>query len=190
MMCDENNYAESPYVASRTALLARQKRQPEPPMLGLSSTSGTSAAVCGNGTTSHQHSIHTSFQKQNQQQNHHQQQHHQQQANHQQQFMSNNQTNNGNHFHSSPASQQQSSQQQQQSFHQQQNQQIQLLNSNLQSSIEITNQLSSNQLDKENRQFSDILHGKFPIPNSAKSNAIFDRFDIMNSEKPHRFKVI
>jgi hypothetical protein len=138
MMCEENNYAESPYVVSKTALLARQKF-PSP------STSSSQAQ-----------SIHTSFQKQ------HVQQQSQSQHQHQPQNM--------------PS-------------------QHQLIHQAL---VEATQSSSNagNQLDKENRHFNSglfdvnnkVTNGNGSIASSAKSNAIFDRFDIMNSEKPHRFK--
>lgn len=133
MMAEENNYAESPYVASRTALLARQNRQSLPPQKTPPPQS---------------QSVHTSFQRQQNQsqQNVHQQ--FQQQIHHQFQ-----QTFNG-------------------SLHQQ-----------------ILQQASSTmtQLDKENRLFIDSEQ-RGQLNSSAKSNNIIDRFNIMNSEKPHRFK--
>jgi len=139
-MAEENNYAESPYVASRTALQQARQKQQQQQIVAPSPQS-----------------IHASFQKQqgyklpstNYPQPQHQQTHHQ--------------TVNNNGF-------QQQLQHQilvnQQSIHQ--------------SILDATN--TSNQFDKENRNFS------MQISNSTKSNAIFDRFDIMNSEKPHRFK--
>lgn len=149
MMAEESNYAESPYVASRTALLARQNRQSIPQK------------------ASPPQSIHSSFQKQNQQQQQQAQQNIHQQI---QQHI-----------------------QQQQHFHHPQHQisntfvhQHHLAQQPIQSSS------SLNQLDKENRHFNTTLEleNRLQIStNSSKSNNIIDRFNIMNSEKPHRFKV-
>lgn len=147
MMAEENNYAESPYVVSRTALLARQNRQSSLPQ-----------------KTSPPHSVHSSFQKQQiqAQPNIHQQiqQHVQQQFQHQQQ------------------------QQQQQSQFTNTFMHHQLLQQPIQSSS------SLNQLDKENRHFTNSLDFENRLQITSKSNNIIDRFNIMNSEKPHRFKVI
>jgi hypothetical protein len=181
-MSEENNYAESPYVASKTALLARQKREPifDSPSI-MSHTSS---------------SIHSSFQKQYQQ-NHssphqhsiniHQSQQHQ---HHHQNFAY--PTQQSHHAHHNHHQHHQNSQQQQNQ--QQQQQQLQPFHQPI---VETTQSSSSlNQLDKENRLFnSNLLNnslslGKFQQSvSSSKSNAIFDRFDIINSEKNHRFKV-
>ncbi len=170
-MSEENNYAESPYVASKTALLARQKREPifDSPSL-LSHTSS---------------SIHSSFQKQYQQNHSSPHQH----ANniHQSQQQQHHQN-----FSSYPTQQiHQNHHQHQSNHHQQQLQAFQ------QPIIETTQSSSSlNQLDKENRLFnSSLLNNSLNLSkfqqsvSSSKSNAIFDRFDIINSEKQHRFKV-
>lgn len=170
MMAEENNYSESPYVVSRTALLAKQKLEQ------INSTQ----------------SIHNSFQQQyntKQQQNGHSQQQLQYPSQQQQQFNTNQSQSSNNNG----------------SLHQLQQQQ------SLDSSISN----GSNQIDKENRHFSTSFissstttttntsqsttnnlndfnrqqHLGNNFPSSAKSNAIFDRFDIMNSEKQHRFKV-
>ena len=159
MMAEENNYSESPYVASRAALLARQQKQDQ--------------------VTATSQSIHNSFQQQQYKPNNSQfsnnqhQQHHQQQQQQQQQYNTNN--NNNQHLH---------------------------LQQTLIDSTALTSHTvnGSNQIDKENRHFSSLNqnndnkflqsnNNNFPSSNTAKSNAIFDRFDIMNSEKPHRFKV-
>lgn len=140
MMAEENNYAESPYVASRTALLARQNRQSLPPQ-----------------KTSPPQSLHSSFQRQHS--------HGQFQQNVHQQF------------------QQQIHQQFQQTFSNNFMQQHQML----QQPVQSTNTI--NQLDKENRQFNSIdSDTRSQMSNASKSNNIIDRFNIMNSEKPHRFK--
>jgi hypothetical protein len=125
MMAEENNYAESPYVASRNALFAQQQKKH--PSLESDAP---------------QSSIHSSFQKQYQQQQQHQQL------------------------------------QQTASPHLSTHKMFQ------QAVIETAQSSSNmNQLDKENRLFS-----SFESKLAPKSNAIFDRFDIMNSEKQHRFK--
>lgn len=147
-MAEENNYSESPYVASKTAFLARQKQNQQAP-------------------TNSSQSIHASFQKHSQSnrlpqqypsQDYLLQQQHQLYPNQsQQQFP----TNLGSTFQ-----------------HQLHNHgQNQFMHNN---SIESFN--SGVNPDKENRSFS-MQSG------ASKSNAIFDRLDIMNSEKPHRFKV-
>ena len=130
MMSEENNYSESPYVASRTALLARQKRggsqtQIQPPSSFI---------------------------------NHHQQQ-----------------------LIMLPAFPQQPQITPTFSFHNSQS-------LNLPQTHLITN-------DKENRSNSltkpaAIINSNILLSNnnSIKSNSIFDRFDIMNSEKQHKFK--
>lgn len=132
MMCEENNYSESPYVMSKAALLASQKIQP--------------------ASSSNPQSIHSSFQKQNVQ-------HQSSNMQHQQQI---------NNFHQS-----------------------QLIHQTL-SETSKQNAYNGIQLDKENRHFSSQLidsQNKLGNLNSSiKSNAILDRFDIMNSEKPHSFK--
>jgi hypothetical protein len=161
MMAEENNYSESPYVASRAALLARQQKQDQ--------------------VTATSQSIHNSFQQQQYKPNNSQfsnnqhQQHHQQQQQQQQQQQYNTNNNNNQHLH---------------------------LQQTLIDSTALTSHTvnGSNQIDKENRHFSSLNqnndnkflqsnNNNFPSSNTAKSNAIFDRFDIMNSEKPHRFKV-
>ena len=154
MMAEENNYSESPYVASRAALLARQQKQDQ--------------------VTATSQSIHNSFQQQQQYKpNNSQFSSNQHQQHHQQQQQYN--TNNNQHLH---------------------------LQQTLIDSTALTSHTvnGSNQIDKENRHFSSLNqnndnkylqsnNNNFPSSNAAKSNAIFDRFDIMNSEKPHRFKV-
>jgi hypothetical protein len=155
-MAEENNYSESPYVVSRTALLARQYKQDQ---------------------INTSQSIHGSFQQQYQQQQQNQQykpQHSSFPSPHQQQS---NTSNSSHHM-------------QLQHHHQ--------LQPQLSLESATTSSNGSNQIDKENRHFSlssnNDFNSKLQIsnnfPSSAKSNAIFDRFDIMNSEKPHRFKVI
>lgn len=135
MMAEENNYAESPYVVSRTALLARQNRQSLPAQKTSPPQSQTNQ------------SMQTSYQRQhNPSQNIHQQ--FQQQIHQQLQH-----TLSGNFHH-------------------------QLLQ-------QATNTMT--QLDKENRLFSDP-ESRNQVNSSSKSNNIIDRFNIMNSEKPHRFK--
>lgn len=146
-MAEENNYSESPYVASKTAFLARQKQNQQAP--------------------SNSQSIHASFQKHSQgnripqqytSQNSMPQQQHQHYPNQiQQQYPTN--------HHGSF---------QQQQFHNQSHNQFMQNNS-----MDTFN--SGVNLDKENRSLGLQLGG-------SKSNAIFDRLDIMNSEKPHRFK--
>ena len=178
-MSEENNYAESPYVASKTALLARQKRDPifdsVSPVTSSSPSIHTSfQKQHQQNIQSHQHSINTHqqhtqhFPYPTQQASHHQQQHHQQQQHQQPQ-----------HHHQNT--------QQQQHHHQL-----------FQHPVIETTQSSStfNQLDKENRLFnsnatnnSSIISKLQQSMSTSKSNAIFDRFDIINSEKPHRFKV-
>jgi hypothetical protein len=152
-MAEENNYAESPYVASKAAFLARQKQ-----------------SQISTPTDSSQ-SIHASFQKQqtnsfkipNQHSQPHQIPNYPTQVHH--------------HF---PVNIQTSTTST--TFQQQLKQQMQT-NQFMQNPVnDSTNSISTNQYDKENRSFSQ-LNG------SSKSNAIFDRLDIMNSEKPHRFKV-
>jgi hypothetical protein len=153
MMCEENNYSESPYVASKAAFVARQQKQ-------------TQIQPTSNNFTTHNpsinqhaqqipaHSVHNSFQKQHQQVNHqqqHQHSHHQQYPQQQQHNTSNN-------------------------ISMQQFLNSQIMNNNLNTNTML------NQFDKENR------HSSIKINNALKSNAIFDRFDIMNSEKPHKFK--
>lgn len=147
-MAEENNYAESPYVASKIALQqARQLKQNQqaiPPQ-----------------------SIHAAFQQQKQQTS-----------------------------QSFRIQTQQSSIQQQQSMYP-----IQTLQNNQQgsySSNTFQHQLQ-HLVQQTNSQF--MNHPSIDLTSSnthllesrncpvAKSNAIFDRFDIMNSEKPHRFKV-
>ena len=168
-MSEENNYAESPYVASKTALLARQKREP-------SSVSPSHIPT----------SIHTSFQKQHQL--NHQQPQHQQSVNLHQHHQQ--------HFHFPTQQQHHQGSHHQQIQPQQQHQQHQHHHQMFQQSIIETTQSNNslNQLDKENRLFnislsSDSTNGSKFMQSSTKSNAIFDRFDIINSEKPHRFKV-
>jgi len=124
-MCEENNYSESPYVASRTALIqaARQKHPQLQQQLTIPPF------------PNHQH-------------------HHHQQQQQQQQIIS---------IHNSS------------------------LNSIQQSQYNL-------RIDKENRSNSlskQIINGNILLStnnNNKPSNSIFDRFDIMNSEKQHRFK--
>ncbi len=106
MMCEENNYSETPYFAQRSALLARQQKLVPSPKQGG-------------------HQMQTQSIPQQQQ--------------HLTQFIA------------------------QQQIHQRQQ-----------------------MLDKENRTNTQNQHHQHPP--SAKSSSIFDRFDIMNSEKSHRFK--
>jgi len=150
MMAEENNYSESPYVVSRTALLARQHKQDQ---------------------INPAQSIHSSFQQHQQHQQY--KPNHSQYPTQQQQHPQQSNTTNNNH-------------------HIQLQHQAQIA---IESAATSTN--GSNQIDKENRHFSLSSNNDFnnklqisnQFPSSAKSNAIFDRFDIMNSEKPHRFKV-
>jgi hypothetical protein len=156
MMAEENNYSESPYVASRAALLARQQKQDQ--------------------VTATSQSIHNSFQQQ-------------------QQYKPNNSQ------FSSNQHQQHHQQQQQQQYNTNNNQHLHLQKTLIDSTALTSHTVNgSNQIDKENRHFSSLNqnndnkylqsnNNNFPSSNAAKSNAIFDRFDIMNSEKPHRFKV-
>jgi hypothetical protein len=140
MMCEENNYSESPYVASRTALLARQKR------------GGSQSQIPSPSFIQQQHHCSTP----------------------QQLIML-------------PPFPQQQQQQQSQltstfSFHNSQS-----LNLPQQPHLMIDKENRSNSLTKpiiNNNLNCNILLAN----NSMKSNSIFDRFDIMNSEKPHRFK--
>jgi hypothetical protein len=148
MMCEENNYSESPYVMSKNALLERQKQhQPS------------------SSQSQHAQSIHSMFQNQHQ-------------------ITSTNTSRSQMHQHV------QQPQQPQLSQHQLIQQAL------LESTRSSINSNSSIQLDKENRQFNSSLfdlNNKSSSSSSAaaaalKSNAILDRFDIMNSEKPHSFK--
>lgn len=132
-MAEENNYAESPYVASKIAFQARQKQ---------------------NQQVAPSQSIHAAFQQK-----------------------------------------QQTSQsfrlpgQQQQSMYP-----IQTLQNNHQgySSNTFQHQLHHQHQQIMNHPSIDLRSNTHLLENRncpvAKSNAIFDRFDIMNSEKPHRFK--
>jgi hypothetical protein len=217
IMADENNYAESPYVASRTALLARQKRsEPMPnqinqqlqqpsqqPQQRISPQSIHSSfqrqhqhqmqqqlnqlpAPHQHSTAIIQHQHSAAYPQSQQQQQQHQHTHHQQQQ--QQQQSQQNSNNNGTLLSSH------------QLFQQQQYQQS-ISNSNGDTNSSLGT-ISSQLMDKENRQHFNTntssnseLSNKFTQQSlnslsSAKSNAIFDRFDIMNSEKPHRFKVL
>lgn len=229
MMAEESNYAESPYVASRTALLARQKR--EPGSDGVSSGAGSNGGGVGGGNmmshhphsaaellTGHQdrrvsppQSIHSSFQRQHQighqpasvnlvpqhsfsYNNQHQQQqmnlminHHHNHHHPHQQISSSNGVHTLTNSMSSALSQQQ--QQQHQHHH-----------DTSTSTSGVSTLMSQMMMDKENRQgfgtngtsSSESNNSSSRFSNSlnvSKSNAIFDRFDIMNSEKQHRFKV-
>ena len=159
MMAEENNYAESPYVASRTALLARQKRYP----------------INFQPSPSPPQSVHASFQK-----------HHQHQQIPQKPQNSHSQYPTQSHSNQLTINRKSSSN----NLHQSQQITTQQL-STLQSGIDTLQSVNVfNQFDKENRNFSNSELSNRQTPgNSTKSNAIFDRFDIMNSEKPHRFKV-
>lgn len=148
-MAEENNYAESPYVASKTAFLARQKQNQQ-------------------HVPSSAQSIHASFQQQQKQQNLSQKHSQKYPQGHAVQQQSMYPTQGHQQFTISNTFQHQL--QHQKSTNQIiQHHQIESLNGN-----------GHNHLDKENRNNSSS--------SSSKSNAIFDRFDIMNSEKPHRFK--
>lgn len=146
-MAEENNYAESPYVASKTAFLARQKQNQEKIPSNINNKNSSQ-------------SIHASFQKQ--------------QQNIPQNFAKNNQ-------YPLPNSHQQF-----QSINSHNNLQTNTFQQQLQHQMQ-SNQFiqhpsidSTSSLIPENRNLNNN--------NSSKSNTIFDRFDIMNSEKPHRFK--
>ena len=198
MMAEENNYSESPYVASRTALLARQKV----------STPGSEAPQLPQSQKISP-SIHSAFQKQ-----HGQSQHPQQQGSIHSQIPN---INNGGSLGQFPHMSMQSNphqlvhQQQQQQQHQQM-----LFMDNNQTGQSNTINSTANQVDKENRhrQFTSlefangnshgntnsstngndnggslINNGSKSMLSANKSNAIFDRIHIMNSEKPHSFKV-
>lgn len=248
MMAEESNYAESPYVASRTALLARQKREPGVSPGGGGASNGMSSAGSQSGAQSgmlahHHHphsaaelvtghldrrisppqSIHSSFQRHHQQQQQiahptqpsanlvqqHSFSYHQ---NHQQQYPHNH------HLQHQLSYQHHQHQHQQQSMGNSNGIHHTLTNSTLSSSSNhdtttttsgVSTLLSQMMMDKENRQgsfgtsttsgvstnntngsSSDSNSSRFANSlNVAKSNTIFDRFDIINSEKPHRFKV-
>ncbi len=145
MMAEENNYAESPYVASRIALLAARQQ------------TGAQDAPTSNNAANIGQSIHSSFQKSNTSSGFNQHQQHTMPSTHQ----------------------------------------------------HLVQQISDHntvQLERDNRHFSDStnssmarliqqqqqhLHSTSALSAAAalaKSNAIFDRFDIINSEKQHRFK--
>lgn len=146
-MAEENNYAESPYVASKVAFLARQKQNQQ-------------------SAPNNTQSIHASFQKHQSNSFKHTQQ--QQVSVHPIQG-----------HHPFPVSHPNST-----TFQQQLQQQMHTNNQLIQHpSSDSTSSVNTNQFDKENRTFSTNING------SSKSSAIFDRLDIMNSEKPHRFKV-
>ncbi len=153
-MAEENNYAESPYVASKAAFLARQKQSQH-----------SSSAI-------NSQSIHASFQKQ--------------QNNSFKMPQNNSYPNQAsayptqNHHHI-PSSGHSSSTHT--SFQQQLQQQMQTNQLIQHPSIDSTNSSGTSKFNKENRNFNTQLSV------SSKSNTIFDRLDIMNSEKPHRFKV-
>jgi chimaerin len=120
MMSQDNNYSESPYVASRTALLQARQANRSSTFIQQNTQSSASFAIppqIPSPPTNNHLSIHQ-----------------------------------------------------------------QLLATQRTSQFIITNSNQSNSIlfDKENRAQNLIQ--------KSKSNAIFDRFDIMNSEKPHRFK--
>jgi len=95
MMCEENNYSESPYVASKAAFVARQQKQTQP--------TSNNFTVHNPSINQHAqqipaHSVHNSFQKQHQQVNQQQQQQQQQQQNHHPQYPQHQQHNSNNNF--------------------------------------------------------------------------------------------
>jgi hypothetical protein len=156
MMSEENNYAESPYVASRIALLASRQQT------GGQETASSSAASTAP-------SIHSSFQKST--------------------------------AFNQPSQQLMQQQQQQQHIVQQISDQhtIQLDKDNRHFSDSVTANSSMVRLLQNQHQHTpqqQHQHLQQHTPGSAlsaaaalaKSNAIFDRFDIINSEKQHRFK--
>ena len=227
MMAEESNYAESPYVASRTALLARQKR--EPGSDGVSSGAGSNGGGGGSMMSHHPHSaaelltghqdrrvsppqsIHSSFQRQYQVGHQpasvnlvpqhsfsYSNQHQQQQMNlinqHLHHHHPHQQMSSSNGVHTLTNSMSTSLSQHQQQQHQQQQHDTSTSTSG------VSTLMSQMMMDKENRQgFGTNGTGSSESNNSSsrftnslnvsKSNAIFDRFDIMNSEKQHRFKV-
>lgn len=175
MMAEESNYAESPYVASRTALLARQKRDPAPlPSLPHHHQNSAPELLSSHhqSRVSPPNSIHSSFQRQHQ-------------------------------VIQPPValtSQHSFSYLQQQHQHQSAPSNGNTLTHHETTTSGVSIMMSQMMMDKENRQsfnnptngsnMSDTNSSRFTNSlNVAKSNAIFDRFDIMNSEKPHRFKV-
>jgi hypothetical protein len=123
MMAEENNYSESPYVASRAALLAAQKQHDQTG--AITSNKQQQQQQQGGFNNQQLNSVHSSFQKQ------------------------------------------------QEGFQQFTN------NDQLERTESRNNFCNANRLSVFNSANN----------NSTKSNAIFDRFDIINSEKPHRFKV-
>ena len=129
MMAEENNYSESPYVASRAALLAARQHTDDQQQQNPVKPTPISNAP----------SIHSSFIQKQQQK---------------------------------PVQMMQ------------QQQQVQQISDN-----------SSSQSDRESRHFMSTSESTRLLNTTsqsqaipAKSNAIFDRFDIINSEKQHRFK--
>lgn len=140
MMAEESNYAESPYVASRIALLSARQQENQKP----TTSSNTQAQ-----------SIHSSFMKQQQQQQ----------------------------FGSSSVQQvtdlamQQGGDKDNRHF---------LMSNNGSTASPAACDFRSIQHQHSHHQ--SITAGlNFPGNNAPKSNAIFDRFDIINSEKPHRY---
>lgn len=147
-MAEENNYAESPYVASKIAFQARQKQ---------------------NQQTIPSQSIHAAFQQQKQQTCQSFRLPAQQSNIHQQQSMHPIQTLQNNH-HGSYSSN---------TFQHQLQHQLHQTNNEF---------MKNPSIDLVTSSKTHLLENRYNCP-VAKSNAIFDRFDIMNSEKPHRFKV-
>ena len=144
LMCEENNYSESPYVASKAALLAAKQAPPAPPTVPKMPQPSQPASSSSSASTS---SIHNSFLKQH---NH---------------LMTNggrNETTSSNFF--PPA------------------------NANGASTAGHSANGSAGGNGHQSMHMS-ANHSASLSLLSSKSNTIFDRFDIMNSEKPHRFKV-
>jgi hypothetical protein len=156
MMSEENNYSESPYVASRTALLARQNRSPIH-QINLSVQQSFSTA---SGSSVANNSILLNPLPQ-------QFQMPQSRVQPIPQFPT----------HNSAISQSQLT-------FQFSGSQLVTDKENRSASINLSNQSNSTTINNLTRS----KNSGTAALNSGKSNAIFDRFDIMNSEKSHRFK--
>lgn len=165
MMCEENNYSESPYVASKAAFVARQQKQTQ-----IQPTSNNftvhNPSINQHAQQIPAHSVHSSFQKQHQQVNHQQQQQPQQPQNHHQQYPQHQQHNSNNNISTQ-----------------------QFLNSQIINNNANTNTML-NQFDKENRHSSfkinnglksNAIFDRFDIMNSEKPH----KFKSQNFKGPH-----
>jgi len=156
MMSEENNYSESPYVASRTALLARQNRSP---IHQINLSTHQSFATASGSSVANNSILLNPLPQQFQMP--------QSRVQPIPQFPT----------HSSALSQSQLT-------FQFSGSQLVIDKENRSASTNLSNQSSNLTINNLNRS----RNSGTAAQNSGKSNAIFDRFDIMNSEKSHRFK--